>query len=78
MTRAKLIAAAIAAVLVIIVIAQNTEPVDTRLLLVTITMPRAILLAVTFGGGLAVGLILATALLRRRQKTTAKVAPRKV
>ena len=45
-------------VLAIIVIFQNTQAVETKLLFVTVTMPRALLLMVTFLVGLAVGFIL--------------------
>ena len=45
-------------VLAIIVIFQNTQAVETKLLFVTITMPRALLLMATFLVGLAVGFIL--------------------
>ena len=41
-----------------VVILQNTESVETRLLLATITMPRALLLAVTFLFGAVFGLVL--------------------
>ncbi|MFC1783236.1 LapA family protein [Planctomycetota bacterium] len=45
-------------VLAVIVILQNTQTVETKLLFVTVTMPRALLLMVTFLVGLAVGFIL--------------------
>ncbi|MBN1846372.1 MAG: LapA family protein [Sedimentisphaerales bacterium] len=41
--------------LAIIVIIQNTKAVETKLLFVTITMPRALLLLVTFLVGFSVG-----------------------
>ena len=45
-------------VLTVIVILQNTQAVDTKLLFMTITMPRALLLMVAFLCGLAMGFIL--------------------
>jgi len=36
---------------------QNTDSVDTNLLFVTITMPRALLLLGTFLSGFAVGIL---------------------
>jgi putative membrane protein len=49
--------AALAAIaLVAIVIFQNTEAVETKVLLMTIVMPRAALLAVTLLIGIAVGI----------------------
>lgn len=45
-------------VLLIIVVFQNTEPVETRLLFATITMPRALLLFIALSIGVVVGLVL--------------------
>ena len=60
------IAALIAAVLVILILVlQNTEPVATRLLFMTVTMPRALLLVITSALGFAGGVIVA-AILRSR------------
>ena len=50
-----LVACALVAVIVAI---QNTEAVDTRLLFVTVTMPRALLLSVALLIGVAVGLVI--------------------
>jgi uncharacterized integral membrane protein len=49
----------VVAILVLIVILQNMEAVDTRILFVTITMPRAALLFITLVIGFIAGLILA-------------------
>ena len=49
---------ALLVVLAIIVIFQNTQAVETKLLFVTVTMPRALLLMVAFLVGLAVGFVL--------------------
>lgn len=59
MQRLKLVTVAILTILLLIVVAQNTEPVETRLLFATVTMPRAALLAITGGLGFAVGLLVA-------------------
>lgn len=59
MNRLKLITAAILTILLLIVVAQNTEPVETRFLFATLTMPRAALLAITGAIGFAVGLLAA-------------------
>ena len=45
----------------IVLIAQNTEPVETQLVFVTVTMPRAALLLVT----LLVGVVFGTAIASR-------------
>ena len=61
MSRTKLMVAAIIAVLTLIVVLQNIQPVETHLLFITITMPRAFLLAAT----LAVGFVLGYMMRRR-------------
>lgn len=66
MAKLKPILASLVAVLLIIVVLQNTETVETRLLFATVSMPRAILLLVTFVAGGLVGLLLATRLSKRR------------
>jgi len=50
-----------------VVIVQNREPVQTHFLLITIEMPLILLLALTAGGGFALGL-LAPALMRRSRR----------
>lgn len=50
---------AVAAVVVLIVILQNTERTDTRILFATITMPRAVLLLVMLVVGFVLGLFTA-------------------
>ena len=68
MAKAKLIAALVLAVLVIIVVLQNTQPVETKILLMTIEMPRAALLATTMLIGMAVGMLIALSLSGRKAK----------
>ena len=71
MKKLKISAAVVLFVLVVIVIFQNTEPVETRLLFATFTMPRAALLASTMligvTGGIFVGISLAKRLPRKRR-----------
>jgi len=50
---------ALLAVVVVIVVLQNTGPVETRLLFATVTMPRAVLLFVTLLVGFVLGLVAA-------------------
>ena len=57
MKRFKLIFTAILALLCIIIILQNTGPVETKLLFLSITMPRAILLMGTTLIGFALGVL---------------------
>ena len=59
---------AVLALVVLIVVLQNTDSVDTRILFVTITMPRAALLFGTLGVGFVVGLFAAGKLLGRKKK----------
>ena len=66
--RIRIVIAIVVAILVIIVVLQNTQTVETKLLLVTITMPRAVLLFVTLLVGFALGLITATWFSRRPPK----------
>ena len=51
MSRMKLISAGIAALLTVIVVLQNTETVETKLLFFSLSMPRAALLF----GAMAIG-----------------------
>ena len=57
MKKAKIIVIAVICVLALIIIFQNTESVDTKLLFKTVTMSRALLLIMTFIMGFAAGLI---------------------
>lgn len=57
MGRIKMIATAILALLGTIIILQNTQPMETKLLFMTITMPRAILLMGTTLIGFALGVL---------------------
>ena len=57
MTRIKIIGISVLILLIVIVVLQNTERVDTKLLFFTITMPRALLLAATAAIGFIIGLM---------------------
>jgi uncharacterized integral membrane protein len=67
MHRLKLVAIAILALLGVIIILQNTAPVETKLLFFSITMPRAILLVGTTLIGFALG-VLASFFIQRKDK----------
>ncbi|MBS3765789.1 hypothetical protein KGY71_04635 [Candidatus Bipolaricaulota bacterium] len=56
MKNVKLGFAALVAVVLIIIIFQNLEPVSTRLLFATVKMPRAALLFLTAAAGFSIGL----------------------
>lgn len=68
MARFRIVVAAVIAIVAMIVVLQNTQSVQTRLLFVTLTMPAAVLLFVTLVVGFVLGLIAAAWLNRRPAK----------
>ena len=56
MKKAKLVIASVGIILALIIIFQNTATVETRFLFISIEMPRAALLGLTFVLGSLVGL----------------------
>ena len=69
MQKFKIYASLIAAVLIAVFIAQNTAVVETKVLFVTIAMPRAALLAVTLLIGVVIGFVLALNWGRQKKPT---------
>ena len=67
MNRFKIISIAILTILGVIIILQNTEPVETRLLFLSIIMPRAILLMGTTLIGFALGILVSFFFQRKEQ-----------
>ena len=67
MKRLKLIGALTAVLLSVMVILQNTQPVETRFLFVTITMPNAVLLGLTLLIGIAAGILFSLTLSGKRK-----------
>ena len=61
----KLIVSAFLSLLVLIVVLQNTEPVVTKILFISITMPRAVLLFGTTMIGFALGVLVSFTMMRR-------------
>ncbi len=57
MKRAKIVVEVIVTLLILIVVLQNTQAVETKLLFVTVTMPRALLLIVTLLAGFILGIV---------------------
>lgn len=57
MARAKLIISAILALLLLIVVLQNTQAVETKILFTSFTMPRAVLLFGTAIIGFVMGVL---------------------
>jgi len=68
MKKAKIVIIAIVTLLALIVFLQNTETVKTKILFTTISMPRVLLLILTFMTGFIVGLITASHVLRKSPK----------
>jgi len=68
MVKAKLIAALILVAVVIVVVLQNTQPVETKFLFMTMIMPRAALLGITLLIGIASGILLALGLSAKHSK----------
>ena len=68
MNKAKLIAAGIVAILTLIVVFQNTAPVQTKVLFATIEMPRAVLLFGTTAVGFLLGILTALHLTRKKKE----------
>ena len=69
MRRYKLYVSALALVLLVIVILQNTAAVETRILFFTLSMPRALLLALATLVGFILGLIAAGRSMRKKAGT---------
>ena len=67
MNRFKMISIAILTILGVIIILQNTEPVETKLLFLSIVMPRAILLMGTTLIGFALGILVSFFFQRKEQ-----------
>ena len=57
MNRVKLVGIVVLALFIGIVVLQNTESVETKILFFTITMPRALLLFLTALTGFIIGLL---------------------
>lgn len=59
LNKLKIVAIALATLLVLIVVLQNTQAVETKLLFLTVTMPNAALLFGTLIIGFAIGVLTA-------------------
>jgi uncharacterized integral membrane protein len=73
MERFKLVSIAVLVILGVIIILQNTQPVETRILFMTITMPRAILLMGTTLIGFALGVLVSFLFQKKEKKGQNKV-----
>jgi uncharacterized integral membrane protein len=68
MARAKLTAAFVLVIVGLIVVLQNTQPVETKFLFMAVTMPIAALLAITLLIGIAVGMLVALGLSGKKNR----------
>ena len=68
MAKAKLIAAFVLVAVALVVVLQNTQPVETKFLFLAVIMPRAALLAITMLIGIAVGILIALGLSGKKPK----------
>jgi len=73
MKKLKIILIIIILLMALIVFLQNTETVETKLLFMTLSMPRALLLMLTFIMGFVGGLITASYILRKSDKPKAQI-----
>lgn len=72
MKKAKVILIIVILLLALIVSLQNTEAVETKFLLMTVTMPRVILLLLTFTLGFVGGMITTSVILKKSGKSQEK------
>jgi uncharacterized integral membrane protein len=70
MKKLKMTVIVVVSLLVLIVVLQNTQSVETKLLFVTITMPRAFLLFLTFLFGFIVGSVSTLTFSQKGKKLT--------
>jgi putative membrane protein len=70
MKKAKQITALVLAVIIIVVVFQNTEAVQTKVLWATVTMPRALLLFMTLAVGIIIGVLLSLIFAKKWSKNS--------
>jgi uncharacterized integral membrane protein len=66
MRKVKLIAVIVVSILTIVILLQNAEPVQARVLFATVQMSQALLMMLTFVLGFVVGVLVPTYFLRRK------------
>jgi uncharacterized integral membrane protein len=67
MRNLKFIVASVLAILVAILVVQNTEPVETHLLSATVAMPHAVLIFISAAAGFVLGVLLTMSLKSKRK-----------
>lgn len=66
MKQMKIIGIIVLVLLCLIILLQNTATVETRILFITITMPRAVLLLITTCIGFALGVLVSLVLCKKK------------
>ena len=77
LNKVKLVAIAVTSLLVLIVVLQNTQAVETNLLFLTVTMPNAALLFGTLIIGFALGVLTAGHIVSVAKRTAGSTASAK-
>jgi len=67
MVKVKVIVLLVLLIIAFVIVLQNTEAVETKLIFATVTMPRALLLFTTTIIGFAAGVLVALSLSKKRQ-----------
>lgn len=70
MHQVKVFSILILLLIVLVIVLQNTEPVVTKLLFISITMPRAVLLFGTTVLGFVLGVLVSFMMIRRNKAST--------
>jgi len=65
--KVKIIVFLVLLIIAFVIVLQNTEAVETKLLFATVTMPRALLLFTTTIIGFAAGVLISLSLSKKRQ-----------
>lgn len=73
MKKAKVILIIVILLLALVVFLQNTEAVETKFLFMRFTMPRVLLLLLTFTLGFVGGMITTSVILKKSGKTQKKI-----
>lgn len=66
LTKLRIAGVAVVAVLVVVIVLQNTDTVETKILFMTVTVPRAALLFGTLIVGYVLGIFTATRIASRK------------
>jgi uncharacterized integral membrane protein len=70
MRKVKLVIIIIVSILTLIILLQNTEPVQARILFATVPISGALLMMLTFVLGFVVGILVPTYFLRKTERKT--------